>query len=549
MNTPNNVIPLLTRADRENEAARGQKDTQEQKAISDAYRAKSIRKRLNEKIMITNTEDRIRVAQNLGRILNEMKAAGCDIKKVLRDLQMGSDLDSTKQLYNYTLSEDSIPEKNSVRVNKLTKKAALYLRIAEGAAKAINRDPETIVLRLFENTSYQVESDIPEEKIASMGQMREILTSIGNAAIHRNDLKSYAEILQSNLIGWDIDGSFGNLRSLPLSIFIGDRAVRHVSYLGYAPTVFLCSQHVGPVQTIEGEAFQIDFDKDADAVSTFLFEGKSLPKKYRMPVKLSIYREIWFGIGPLETSWTWKPIFEKRLLFRIDGHLGRNQSVHVSTYDPTIVHSSQVGEEHGSHRLLWLHQYTLLPRSPIGASLSVSVSPHIDTVESIGSQDIRREHLEDRWLIALDRFDAGSLSVDEDVEGAKGQFFYETVDLASCTKYLDQVADPDDWDNFETECSCVRLNHHLWDGEEAKEGWYRDFSIEGWPAKPVNSPRGSIARAIEQNLLQDDDAYRLDTLLFETVAERVQAASSQYRQVLQKRDEHIARLLDSWRSI
>jgi hypothetical protein len=44
-----------------------------------------------------------------------------------------------------------------------------------------------------------------------------------------------------------------------------------------------------------------------------------------------------------------------------------------------------------------------------------------------------------------------SLSIDENIEAAKRQFFYEAVDLASCTKYLDQVADPDDWDEFENE--------------------------------------------------------------------------------------------------
>jgi hypothetical protein len=45
--------------------------------------------------------------------------------------------------------------------------------------------------------------------------------------------------------------------------------------------------------------------------------------------------------------------------------------------------------------------------------------------------------------ILLDSVDYQSLSADEDIEG--GQFFYEAVDLASCIKYLDQVADPDDW--------------------------------------------------------------------------------------------------------
>src|SRR5262249_1479416 len=147
-------------------------------------------------------------------------------------------------------------------------------------------------------------------------------------------------------------------------------------------------------------------------------------------------------------------------------------------------------------RMLWLHQFTLLPRCPGGASLHFSVSPHIDTSESVGSEDVQREHLEDRWLVALDRFDEQTLSVDDDIEGAEGQFFYEAVDLASCAKYLDQVADPDDYIDFENECAAVTLNGQLWPHEE-REAWYEDFSIykeEGWPAMHVVAPKGSIAR-------------------------------------------------------
>jgi len=126
----------------------------------------------------------------------------------------------------------------------------------------------------------------------------------------------------------------------------------------------------------------------------------------------------------------------------------------------------------------------------------------------------------------------------------EGQFFYEAVDLASCMKYLDQVADPDDWDEFENECANVTLNDRLY---EEKEAWYQDSSIDGQQAMHVASPKGSIARAIEQNLLRDDAADRLDTVVFETVAERVQAASEYYRRVLQNREDRIAGLLNSWK--
>jgi hypothetical protein len=152
----------------------------------------------------------------------------------------------------------------------------------------------------------------------------------------------------------------------------------------------------GPLTPIEGEAYQIDFEGDPDAVTNFLRESRPLPRKHRMPVDLNISREIWFGIGPMQTSYTWKPIFEKRHSFHIRGHLGNNRSVHVHSYDPTLPLASEMLSDGEPNKVLWLHQFTLLPRCPDGASLSISVSPHIDTSESIGSADVQRKYLEHR---------------------------------------------------------------------------------------------------------------------------------------------------------
>jgi hypothetical protein len=543
-----NIIPFQTAAGRESDRAQNQKDADTRQAVSDRLRAISMRKRLDDRKMIAKVSDRIRVAKNLGLILSELKTKGHSPEKILRDLRMGSKNDSTKQLYNYVLPEGSALEQDSTKVRALTKTASKYLRIAECAAKAMGGDPDTIALRLFENTSYQVADDLPDEKVASMDQIRGLLVGLAEAAIRRNDLGAYLEILGSNRIGWDIDGTFGNYGSLPVHVYFSDRAARHVSYLGYAPTVLLYQRDAGPVAAIEGEAYQIDFAKDPDAVTNFLWENKPLPKKYRMPVSLSISREIWFGIGPMETGFTWKPIFEKRLSFHVRGHLGSDRLIHVQSYDSAIPLISEMSHKDGPHRCLWLHQFTLLPRCPDGASLSISVSPHIDTSESVGPEDVNRENLEHRWLFALDRFDSSSLAVDEDVNAAKGQFFYEAVDLGSCVKYLDQVANPDDWDGFDDECGSVSLNRQLWPGYEEREAWYQ-YSFDGTPEIHVASPKGSIARAIEQNLLREGSGHRLDSLLFETVTERVRAAHECYRRVLQDHGDRIAELLNSWKKV
>lgn len=547
MTMPENIIQFPIGAARETDKALIEKAGEARRLVSDQFRAKAMRKRLEDRKMIDKVSDRIRVAQNLRLILNELKAKGLRSESLLRDLRMGQKGDSTKQLHNYVLPEGGTLDPNSKRVKALTKTASKYLRLAEGAAKALDHDPDLIVLRLFENTSYQLAHDVPDEKIASTDQIRELLVGMAEGAIRRNDLGTYLDTLQSRRIGWDVDGAFGRYGSLPPSIFFKDRAARHVSYLGYAPTVLLYRRDVGPVTSIDGEAYQIDFDREPNAVTGFLRESRPLPTKYRMPVSVSIYREVWFGIGPMETSYNWVPIFEKRLSFHISGHQGANRSVQVRSYDPRILFTSRMEEGDLSRRLLWLHQFTLLPMCPGGKSLSFSVSPHLDDSESIGADDVQRESLEGRWLIALDRFEDSSLSVDDDVDPRKGQFFYEAVDLASCVKYLDQVADPEDWETFDGECGSVSLNRDLWSSYDERESWYQDFSWEGIPELHVASPKGSIARAIEQNLLRDDTDYRLDVALFDTVAERVQAATMCYRQVVQDRDNRIAELLQSWK--
>ena len=213
-----------------------------------------------------------------------------------------------------------------------------------------------------------------------------------------------------------------------------------------------------------------------------LRENRPLPTKYRMPVSVSIYREVWFGIGPMEAGYSWAPLFEKRLAFHIRGYQAGERFLHVRSYDPSILFTSRMYDGDLPRRLLWLHQFTLLPMCAGGSSLSFSVSPHLDASESIGSEDVQRENLEDRWLIALNRFDSSSLPVDDDVDPTKGQFFYETVDLASCVKYLDQVADPDDWENYDDECGSVSLNDELWSEEDEKEFLVSGF-ILGRPAR------------------------------------------------------------------
>ncbi len=327
----NNIIPFSPYKSREN----SEKAEQERKAVSDRTRARKISKRIIENPMIHSDSDRFHVAKNLGRILDDMESKGYKRETLLRELKMGQTGDSTKQLYNYVVRADAIFEKSRNRIRKLTKHAAMYLRIAEAAATTMNQDRELIVLRLFENTKYQVTEDITDEQVAYLEKIRQLLVAMADSVIRRTDLKSYLEMLESQEIGWDIDGSFGNFPSLPITVFLEDRSARHVSYLGYVPTVLLYEESV-PYLPFEGEAFQIDFAKNPDALNNFLSGDADLPRKNQLHVSVLVQREVWFGIAPMESSWRWEPVFEKRYSFSIHGLERMKRSLWVGSYDPSL---------------------------------------------------------------------------------------------------------------------------------------------------------------------------------------------------------------------
>jgi hypothetical protein len=537
-----NVIPF-TRASREGL----EKAEQERKEASDRLRAERVHRRVNDKPMIERDSDRFHIAKNLGSILVEMERRGHRRAAFVKDIGRGNRLDSTKFLYTYTLPADADLETVGARLGKLAKKAPRYVELAKAAAVKMKENPELIVLRLFQNTTYEVLEDISDEQFAYLQQMSKLLNAMGNAAIKRNDLTSYLEALDSRRIGWDIDGSFGHFRSIPgIGCSLEDRLARHVTYLGYVPTVYLYGIWVGPTPCIEGEAFQIDFEKNSDALKQYLSGKGPLTKKHRMRVKVDIYRELWFGVAPMQSTCRWEPVFEKRYLFEIHGGDGERW-VHIKTYDSSLLIELKAAKCSGLAAYGWLDYCAKLPASDGRLGLSASISPHVGRADD-EFEELEREHLDGRWIIGLDRFDDKALKLDEDIDVAAGQFYYERIGLDSCMKYLREVHDPDDWRHFEGVCGAIDLNRRLWPEDEQREAWYMDYSDDGRPLVPVVAPNGTIARAIEQNLLQAAPDNRLDTVLFETVAKRVQKGLDYYRTVIGRRHRKVERLMSEWES-
>jgi len=546
-----NVIPFADRASSRDPLELAEK---EKKQASDRVRADQIHQKILANPMMNRPTDRFQVAKNLGLIFDEMEKKGCRRASLLQKIGRAQKIDSTKILYNYTLSSDAEFEQSIDRVRKLTRKANKYLDLAKAAADEIKVERDLIVLQLFQNTTYEVTDEISEEQITYLQEINKLLTAIADAARKRFDLSAYKEVLSSNKIGWDIDGSFGHFQCLPYSVWLEDRTPRHVGYLGYVPSVFLYSQWVGPqpYDAISGQAFQIDFENSPQALTDYFERKRPLPKKHCMTVRVHIASEIWFGLAPLQSTWQWEPVFEKRFRFEIDGNERSNRWVQVRTYDPSFLfeaHVSEPPQDDFPHRLGWLNYFLRFPKVADDQPFVASVSPHLDDQEtwSLSAGELTREMFEGRWLISLDGFDSKALDFDQDVTISKGQFFYERVSLDSCAKYLRPVHDEADWRNFEDYCRGVNVNTQLWPEYEQREAWFTNFSSEGWPLMHTVAPPGSIALAIEQNLLGAAES-RLDTLLFKAVEKRIGGARAYYESRLSKRDQKIARLLSSWES-
>jgi hypothetical protein len=207
------------------------------------------------------------------------------------------------------------------------------------------------------------------------------------------------------------------------------------------------------------------------------------------------------------------------------------------------------GEYELAHRLAWLNYFMGFPATDDEGGFVISVSPHIDEPESfsLSANELTRDLFEGRWLIAFDKFDAKALDLDQDVSVTEGQFFYERVSLDSCAKYLRPVHDENDWKDFEDICRGVDLNARLWPEVEQQEAWFSNYPSEGWPLMHTVAPSGSIALAIEQNLLGRVES-RLDTVLFKTVEQRIARARSYFDSIVNKRNQKLARLLASWES-
>src|ERR1700749_4732555 len=109
MKMVDNVIPFERRILRE---AADNAD-QERKAALDRMRAEEIHQRLKREPRIQSLSDRFHVARNLDDILSEMEVkSGMTCARLLRQIHMGHEEDSTKQLYNYTVAAEAVFDKS-----------------------------------------------------------------------------------------------------------------------------------------------------------------------------------------------------------------------------------------------------------------------------------------------------------------------------------------------------------------------------------------------------------------------------------------------------
>jgi hypothetical protein len=219
-------------------------------------------------------------------------------------------------------------------------------------------------------------------------------------------------------------------------------------------------------------------------------------------VSVTVYREIGLGVAPFGEERNWAACFEKRLRYNFWAG-----DVSFDTYDP------------------------------FGGCWQLRYRPAIRHGATWHDQDLSIE-LPDGWFEQLP-FDGDF--VEEGGRRLDSAFRYERVDLASCRKYLGSPRDSEE----------IELGDWWADAlEEVRENSWFSESEWDYPVgltKYLCCPPGTLARAVEQNLLYEQEpARRLDEQLFDAVAAMTEGAAQARRSIEAERARRKEALMKRW---
>jgi hypothetical protein len=451
---------------------------------------------LSKNPKMTHIEDRKIVAKNLWNILDKFERDGHAKKEtVLRDANMGEKGNSTKQLFYYTLRPfDTVSAALEKRIDRLVKRTDKYRRLAEVAAKKAEWDTQGVLIELFKGSSYDASEQgpipqLPEYLFAING----ILQRMKDWLVQNTRIEWYYQTLRKE----DVCDEWGN--------FIFGRHVSSVvdasdSSSNVPPTIRYGKAIPGIVfHRILGAELPVDFvpEPKFEYRSDDDIPGMDAEPPSNLPVehlKFRRYFEIRLGLAPVGASGKIGLVFDQR---RVDEVWNEKE---CRAYVPVFFWQRPKAE--------W-ETFDVYDRPPP----PVGVFANYDYVDEVGGGWLRFKADVDDTIPPYElSVDANNPDVPREEYASRviQDQWVEEVDPWTCKKYLSQKVD----------------------------ATYGSTAVE--------SPMGTLASRIENNLYWADDDDRYDTLLKKEVDHRcslLEQCGEQRRRLV---NENKRRLYSRW---
>ena len=458
---------------------------------------------LSENPKMTHIEDRKAVAKNLWNILDRFERKGHGKKEaVLREANMGEEGNSTKQLHYYTLPpSDAASDAPKKRIDRLVKRTAKYRSLAELAAKKAGWDKQDVLIELFQGSSYVASEHGSIPKLPDyLFAIDETLQRMKDWLVRKTDIEGYYQTLREE----DVCDEWGNFifgRHVSSQVDASDSSSNVPPTIRYGKAIpgIILHRILGaelPVDFVPEPKFENRSDDEMPA-------GMDAEPPSNLPVehlKFRRYFEIRLGLAPVGASGKIGLVFDQR---RVDELWNEKQ---CRAY-LAIFSWPQSNSKHSSWEIYDVYDR---PPPPVGV-----FATNYDYVDEVGGGWLRFKADVDELIPPYElSVDANNpdVSQEEYVSRAQQDRWVEEVDPVTCKKYLSQKVG----------------------------ATYGSTAIE--------SPMGTLASRIEENLYSADEGDRFDTLLKKEVEHRCSLLKDCLQQRRRLIDENKRKAYSRWDS-
>ncbi|MFQ5783227.1 MAG: hypothetical protein ACE5H8_00200 [Alphaproteobacteria bacterium] len=188
--------------------AKRREEEEKQHAAYQDQRRQSLKAALEQRPRMNKPRERGVVAENLWAILEQVERGGIRKSEILHAAGYGKPEDSTKRLPQYALDSDLPEEKKKERRRKLTQSTRGYIKIAQEAAKALDKQEDAFLLRLFEGTDYlSADKSIQSSEAEWCHTISDMLRGMCDWVAKKYSLDEYFSFIMNNSVLFDKEGT------------------------------------------------------------------------------------------------------------------------------------------------------------------------------------------------------------------------------------------------------------------------------------------------------------------------------------------------------